>query len=139
MADYRSFWFELAAKAMPQAFFVAKGGCGGEAIVLAPNEHAAREAAVRIWGPDKDGYFEPASWFKVERIPVVLCPFNSAPHPSFGVGGFDAVVGDGMFGDVEEIRRRLSQAREEKTNRLIDEATRFDDPPAYVAPDTDPA
>lgn len=115
MADWRSFWFEMAAKALPQAFFVAKGSCGGEVIVLAPGESLAREAAVRLWGKDSDGFWTEPEDFTVDKVPVILAPAEVVPHPTFG-GGFDdvQVIGESfLFGDLAEIRRRLAEARDE--------------------------
>lgn len=114
MSDYRSFWFELAAKALPQAFFVAKGGCGGEAVVLAPNASAAREAAARIWAGSGGDYEDP-KWFEVDRVPVVLCPQGSvAPWRGYSGAGFWDVTGDSdLFGDVTEIRRLIMTPRTE--------------------------
>lgn len=113
MSDYRSFWIEMALKALPQAFYVAKSDCGGEAVVLAPNEATAREAATRIWAFGDGDYQDPAS-FTVDRVPVVLCPVNASPDRSFdGIGFWDVTGCSDFFGDVDQVRAAIMTARGE--------------------------
>lgn len=110
--DYRSIFFEMAANALPSRFYVARGGCGGEAIVAAPNEHLARELAARIWKAS-GGDSEPLEWFDVEEVPLILCPESFVPASCYDAKGDMRVIGgSSFFGDTEKLRQAIETARE---------------------------
>jgi hypothetical protein len=112
MSDYRSIFFEMAANAMPKRFFLAKGGCGGEAIVAAPNEYLARELAARIW-KSSGGADEPLEWFEVEEVPLILCPEGFVPASCYDAKGDMKVIGGSQFfGDTDKLREAIETARE---------------------------
>lgn len=120
MADYRSFFWEIAAKYMPQAYYVARSSCGGEAIVLAPNEDTARECAVRIWGKDADGMYERKESFTCDKVPVIMCPVDHRVWHGFAEA-FPHVHGESeFFGDAEEIRRKVNIGREDAEIRATE-------------------
>lgn len=112
-SDYRDFLFEVAAKCLPQAFVLAKGPCGGEAVILAPDQFTAREGAARIWnnGQPPEAHVSPEE-FKCVPVPVVLmqaptCMGRGSPGP-------DGVAGDSAyFGSVDEVREALMTPMEE--------------------------
>lgn len=114
MSDYRSVFFEMAAKALPSQFYVARSHCGGEAIIAAPNPHLARELACRIWR--EHGGEEPLPCeFDVEAVPLILCPENFVPHASYDAAGVMHVVGDSEYwGDTDTVRRAIETAREDR-------------------------
>lgn len=100
---------------MPKKFYLAKGGCGGEAIVAAPNETLARELAARIWKAS-GGADEPLDWFVVEEVPLILCPEGFVPAPCYDAKGEMRVLGGSeFFGDTEKIRAAIETARESLT------------------------
>lgn len=111
MSDYRSVFFEMAANVMPKRFFLAKGQCGGEAIVAAPNEHLARELATRIW--NASGGDEEPHWFEVEEVPLILCAESFVPASCFDGKDFMHVLGGSQFfGDTDALRAAILTARE---------------------------
>lgn len=111
MSDYRSIFFEMAANALPKRFFLAKGGCGGEAIVAAPNEHLARELATRIW--NANGGDELPEWFRVEEVPLILCAENFIPASCYdGKDMMHVLGGSQFFGDTDKLRSAIETARE---------------------------
>jgi hypothetical protein len=114
MSDFRSIFFEMAATALPKRFYLAKAGCGGEAIVAAPNPHLARELAVRIWKA-AGGVEEPADWFQVEEVPLILCPENFIPAPRYDAKGDMHILGGSQwFGDTDKLRDAIETARDER-------------------------
>lgn len=117
MSDYRSIFFEMAASVMPKRFFVAKGGCGGEVIIAAPNQWLARELAARIWKAN-GGNDEPLEWFTIDEVPLVLCPENFIPHPSYDAKGQMIVLGGSeFFGDQAALKVAIETARDERETR----------------------
>lgn len=111
MSDYRSIFFEMAVKALPNQFWLARGSCGGEAIIAAPNEHLARELACRIW--NSNGAEEDLDSFRVERVPLILCPENFIPYRTYDAKDAMQVIGDSeFFGDMSEIKKAIETARE---------------------------